>query len=195
MKLWLRPLPFALFAGYALSHVGRTPVDDAATSRSAALCSSLAQSGVTCVAEDVTWVDGPTGVTGATIGQGRALVRGHEKERVTGGPAEMGAPSDKNDTFDLFLVSARLSPEGHLLDVGDVHNLTRTSGADEGLPVLRGALAAYVVSLDGRPEAVHVIDRVPAERPDIGRARRATLAVEIQGRRNAQSRVDAEIGD
>ena len=158
MKLWLRPLPFALFAGYALSRVGRTPVDDAAPSRSAALCSSLAQSGVTCVAEDVTWVDGPTGVTGATIGQARALVRGHEKERVTGGPAEMGAPSDKNDTFDLFMVSARLSPEGHLLDVGDVHNLTRTSGADEGVPVLKGRLAAYVVALDGRPEAVHVID-------------------------------------
>ncbi len=158
MKLWLRPLPFALFAGYALSRVGRTPVDDAAPSRSAALCSSLAHSGVTCVAEDVTWVDGASGVTGATIGQARALVRGREKERVSAAPAEMGAPSDKNDTFDLFMVAARLSPEGHLLDVGDVHNLTRTSGADEGVPVLNGRLAAYVVALDGRPEAVHVID-------------------------------------
>jgi len=39
-----------------------------------------------------------------------------------------------------------------------VHNLTRTSGADEGRPVLKGTLAAYVVAVDGRPEAVHVID-------------------------------------
>ena len=158
MKLWLRPLPFALLAGYALSRAGRTPVDDAAPSRSAALCTALAPSGVTCAAEDVIWIDGPTGVTGATFGAARALVRGHERERVEAAPEDMGAPSDKNDTFDLFTVAARLSPEGHLLDVGDVHNLTRTSGADEGRPVLKGSLAAYVVALDGRPEAVHVID-------------------------------------
>src|SRR4051812_31249189 len=114
MKLWLRPLPFALLAGYALSRVGRTPVDDAAASRSAALCSALVDHAVTCVPGDVTWVDGPSGVVGATVGQGRALVRAHEKERSTG--TDVGAPSDRNDTFDLFMVGARLSPEGHLLD-------------------------------------------------------------------------------
>jgi hypothetical protein len=158
MKLWLRPLPFALLGGYALSRVGTTPVDDAAPSRSAALCSALAPSGVTCAPEDVVWIDGPSGVVGATVGQARALVRGHERERAGAAPEDPGATSDKNDTFDLFTVGARLSPEGHLLDVGEVHNLTRTSGADEGRPVLKGALAAYVVALDGRPEAVHVID-------------------------------------
>ena len=156
MKPWLRPLPFALLAGYALARASRTPVDDAAANRSAALCTALARSGVTCVADDVTWVEGASGVVGATVAHARALVRGHENE--TAASADVGAPSDKNDTFDLFMVSARLSPEGHLLDVGDVNNLTRTSGADEGLPVLKGDLAAYVVSLDGRPEAVHVLD-------------------------------------
>jgi hypothetical protein len=157
MRLWLRPLPFALVAGYALSRAGRAPVDDASASRSAALCSALAHAGVTCSAEDVTWVDGPSGVVGATVGQARALVRGREREKSTA-ETDVGAPVEKNDTFDLFTVAARLSPEGRLLDVGDVHNLTRTNGADEGPPVLKGALAAYVVSLDGRPEAVHVID-------------------------------------
>ena len=158
LKPWLRPLPFALVAGYVLSRAGRAPIDDAAPSRSAALCGALAQSGVTCTAEDVTWVDGPSGVVGATVGQARALVRGRERERAAAAPADVGAPVERNDTFDLFSVAARLSPEGHLLDVGDVHNLTRTSGADEGRPVLKGRLAAYVVALDGRPEAVHVID-------------------------------------
>jgi len=157
-KPWLRPLPFALVAGYALSRTGRAPIDDAAPSRSAALCGALVESGVTCAAEDVTWVDGPSGVVGATVGQARALVRGRERERAAVAPVDVGAPVEKNDTFDLFSVAARLSPEGHLLDVGDVHNLTRTSGADEGRPVLKGRLAAYVVALDGRPEAVHVID-------------------------------------
>lgn len=158
MRLWLRPLPFALLAGYVASRAGRAPVDDAAPSRSAALCTSLAHAGVTCAAEDVLWVDGPSGVAGATVGQARALVRGRERATAGAVPADVGAPVEKNDTFDLFSVAARLSPEGHLLDIGDVHDLTRTSGADEGLPVLRGSLAAYVVSLDGRPEAVHVID-------------------------------------
>ena len=75
MKPWLRPLPFALVAGYALSRAGRAPIDDAAPSRSAALCGALLNSGVTCTAEDVTWVDGPSGVGGATFGRARALVR------------------------------------------------------------------------------------------------------------------------
>ncbi len=156
-------MPFALLAGYALSRAGRTPVDDAAPTRSAALCKALPPLGVICEAADVTWVDGPGGVAGATVGQARALVRGRQKERAVDA-ADVGAPSDKNDTFDLFMVGARLSPEGHLLDLGDVHNLTRTSGADEGAPILRGNLAAYVVSVDGRPEAVHVLDLDGPER-------------------------------
>lgn len=158
MKPWLRPLPFALVASYALSRAGRAPIDDAAPNKSAALCGALLHAGVTCNAEDVIWVDGPSGVRGATVGAARALVRGKERERAAPAPVDVGAPVERNDTFDLFTVAARLSPEGHLLDVGDVHDLTRTSGADEGLPVLRGARAAYVVALDGHPEAVHVID-------------------------------------
>ena len=164
MKVWLRPLPFALLTGYALSRAGRTPVDDAAPTRSAALCEALPAEGVTCSAEDVTWVDGPRGVSGATLGHARALVRGREKVERQVDPPDVGAPSERNDTFDLFMVDGRLSPEGHLLDVGDVHNLTRTSGADEGVPILKGSLAAYVVSVDGRPEAVHVLDLEGAER-------------------------------
>ncbi|MDB4942826.1 MAG: hypothetical protein JWP97_2360, partial [Labilithrix sp.] len=162
MKPWLRPLPFALVAGFFVSRAGRTSVDDAAPSRSAALCSALAASGVACVAEDVTWVDGPSGTLGAAFGSARALVRGHG--RSGGDPDDTsGAPSERNETFDLFLARARLSPEGHLLELLDVHDLTRTSGADEGRPVLSGSRAAYVVTVDGRPEAVHVLDLAGSE--------------------------------
>lgn len=157
MKLWLRPLPFALFAGYAVSRVGAAPIDDAAPSNSAALCSALVRSAIACSAADVIWVDGPSGVVGATVGQARALVRGRPLPRA-GAPVDVGAPLDRNETFDVFSVEARLSPEGHLLDVGDAYDLTPTSDADEGTPVLQGSRAAYVVSLDGRPEAVHVLD-------------------------------------
>ncbi len=152
MKIWLRPLPFVLLAACGISRLARAPVDDAATSRSAALCASLAAiRAATCDAKDVVWIAGPSGVLGAVGGTARALVRGKERS------ADSVATPDA-DTFDLFAVDARLSPEGQLLDVGDAHNLTRSDGADEGLPVVHGSLVAYVVEVDGRPEAVHVLD-------------------------------------
>ncbi len=142
MKIWLRPLPFALGLAYVAARAERAPVDDAAASRSAALCGALAHEGVACGAEDVVWLDGPAGVRGAMRDGARALVRGKDKE----------------DAIDLWSVRTRLSPEGRLLDVGDAFNITHSTGADEGLPVSHGSLVAYLVSVDGRPEAVHVID-------------------------------------
>src|SRR5262249_9053418 len=142
MKIWLRPLPFALIGAYALARAGRAPVDDAAASRSAALCSALGPA-IACGPDDVAWVDAPSGAVSAAFGgTTRVVVRG----RAAG-----------EESSDLFLATARLSPEGRLLDVGDVHELTKTS-ADESVPLVRGSLLAYVVSVDGRPEAVHVLD-------------------------------------
>lgn len=144
MKPWLRPLPFALGFAYLAARAERASVDDAAPSRSAALCGALVKAeGLTCAPEDVVWLDGPSGLRGAMHDDGaRALVRGKDKE----------------DAIDLWKVETRLSPEGQLLDVGDAFNLTHSTGADEGLPVFRGSLVAYLVSVDGRPEAVHVLD-------------------------------------
>lgn len=142
MKPWLRPLPFALLAGYVLARAGRAPVDDAAASRSAALCAALAAEGITCAPDDVLWIDGPAGLAGAATFRARALVRGRDAE----------------DTVDLYAVRARLSPEGHLLDLDDARNLTHSTGAEERRPVARGSLVAYVVDVAGRPEAVHVLD-------------------------------------
>lgn len=142
MKLWLRPIPFALLAAFGLTRLGRAPVDDAAPNRSAALCGALASQAIACREADVVWLSGPSGVSGAMRGGARAIVRGREKDE---------------ETADLFLVPARLSPEGHLLDVGEPANLTR-SPADESLPVVHGTLAAFVASVDGVPGAVNVLD-------------------------------------
>ena len=143
MKPWLRPLPFMLMAACGLSRAGRTPVDDTAPNRSAALASALAPTGLACAASDIAWIDGPSGVVGAELGKARALVRGRMKDDVTA---------------DIFLVTARLSPEGRLLDVSDVYDVSRTSSAEETVPIVHGSLAAYAVTLDGRPEAIHVLD-------------------------------------
>lgn len=155
MKTWLRPLPFALVGAYGLSLVGRAPIDDAAPNRSAALCDALAKGyGITCGSTDVVWIEGPAGVIGAMRGGARALVRGNERGKSSVDPS---AGSDA-DNFDIFTVDARLSPEGQLLDVNGAYNLTRSSGADEGLPIVDGSRIAYLVEIAGRPEALHVLD-------------------------------------
>ncbi len=134
-------------------------MDDAAPSRSAALCSALAQmEGITCAPADVVWLVGPTGVSGAMRGKARALVRGKDKAERSAASDPNAPSSEDAETLDVFSVDARLSPEGQLLDVGDAHNLTKSTGADEGLPVARGSLVAFLLHVDERPEALHVLD-------------------------------------
>jgi hypothetical protein len=155
VKIWLRPLPVLVVLAYGLIRISEPSIDDTAPGRSAALCAGLASAhGITCDPSDVTWVDGPHGVFGAMRGGAFALVRGRERPAP---PEDPGAVPDP-ETLDLFAVDARLSPEGQLLDLGDTHNLTRTNGADEGVPIARGSLVAYLVEVDGRPEALHVLD-------------------------------------
>jgi hypothetical protein len=166
MKLWLRPVPFALLAGYALTWCDSHAAVVARTaSPSDVLCTTLQTSQIHCSATDVVWLDGPRGILGATVGHARAIVR---------------ARVSADDAFDLFVVEARLSPEGRVLRVLDAHNLTRTTDADEGVPVVyNGSFLAYVVDVDGRTEAVHVLDlrgRDRRDQDDFTRLQRAQIS-------------------
>jgi hypothetical protein len=150
-----------------------TPVGEGG--RNTALTTELAGRGLVASADDVVWVDRPTGL-GATVGRAvRAIVR--------------AAPA-KGEPADLFLVEAHLSPEGVLLGVDAVHTLTDTSGADELLPIVDGARVAYVargLSFDPGEEAgagippawVHVLELGRGEPPaeDWTPLERAQLAV------------------
>ena len=115
---------------------------DPGPDRSAALSRVLGARGMAVPADGVQWVSLPGGLLG---GKARAIVR--------------AAPS-KGEPNDLFLVTANVSPEGVLLSVGDAYNLTETSSADEGKPVVRGQRVAYVATpmLDEVASTVHVID-------------------------------------
>jgi hypothetical protein len=136
----------------ALCAVARTQgdVDPATPNRSASLCERLGARGLSCGADAVTWLDGPHGVPAAIAGHARALVRA----------------GSNGEPVDLYLVDARLSPEGVLLGAGAAYNLTRTSGVDEGPPFVRGSRIAYTTSLDGIVTAIHTLDLEgpPAER-------------------------------
>jgi hypothetical protein len=113
--------------------------------RSTALAAELTRRGIPTRAEDVTFVDPPHGVFGALRASSRAIVR---------------TPPVAGDPNDLFLVYAKLSPEGVLLDVGGMYNITETSGADESMPTVQGERFVYVAHplVAGSHATVHVID-------------------------------------
>ena len=159
-----RPVPFILVLGAAFAIRRGAEVDVAASTSTAALVEVLRGRQLELTVEDVTWLTGKNGVAGSLAFRGRALVRARTK----------GEPSD------LYLAEARLSPEGALLDVGSVWNITRTSGVDEARPVLRGDLAATVASVDGVATAVHTLDlkgRKVATYIDFTRVQRAQVAL------------------
>jgi hypothetical protein len=59
---------------------------------------------------------------------------------------------------DVYLVRARRSPEGNLLEISSTVNLTDTSAADEQGLVVNGEHAAWAVTQDGKVHAVQLAD-------------------------------------
>lgn len=159
----MRPLPFALILAAALC--GRASgVHATAANSEAALAETLSTRGLSCTASDVTWIAKGRGLLGTLSGRARALVRAHVLEE----------PSD------LYLVEARLSPEGSLLRVEGAWNITQTSGVDESRPVLRGHTAIYSTSADGLMIGLHVLDLAgpaPDEAADLSRLQRIQVAL------------------
>jgi hypothetical protein len=159
-----RPVPFVLVMAAVFALRRGETVDMRAPSPEAAMAEVMTARGLGCEAADVAWVEGAHGVWGAIDGGARALVRAH--------PA--GEPND------LYLVDARVSPEGVVLDVGDAYAVSETSGVDESRPVVRGHVAAYTTSADGLVTAVQVLDldgREGSSYGDFTRVQRTQVAL------------------
>ncbi len=155
-----RPLFAFALLGLAWAWCGAP--DQKAASRGAALADLLSRDGLSTSAEDVVWLDEPGGALSSLRAKTRALVRAR-------------AP---RETFDLYLVKTRLSPEGALLGVGGIYDLTRTTGVDEERPTVHGDRAAYVTSIDGAPNAVHVLSLSGSAMPtDFTALQRAQFAI------------------
>lgn len=166
----LRPLPYALGLAALGTCARGSEVGSAPASPSEAVAAVLTARGIAASAADVTWLEPPTGLVGTLTGRRRAAL-------VRATPA--------GETSELFMVGARVSPEGQVLDVDDALDLTHTTGVDEGRPILRGNIAAYVTTLDGAPTAVHVLDLAgypDASYRDLTRLERAQIALtHLQG--------------
>src|SRR5260370_9353455 len=149
LEQWFRfrGLPIALFFAAALAVASRHTVDRAATAprtqaAEAAVAGALSSRGLSCEAQDVVWISTPHGIWTALSGGARAIVR----------------PSHEGEPTAVYLVDARLSPEGSVLEVGSAHNVTETSGVDESRPMIRGTTAIYTTAADGLVTGVHVFD-------------------------------------
>ncbi len=142
MKLGARRAPFLVGVAGALVLLRPGGARLVPSSADAAVVAALVGRGLSCSASDVTWIDRPRGFWATAMQSALALVRA----RAAG------------ELDDLYLVRARLSPEGRVLAVQGVYDVTETSGADESLPSSRGHLVAYASTVDGWYTAVHVID-------------------------------------
>jgi hypothetical protein len=138
----LRPIVVMAAVAWILTARHTAPGGADEPSSEAALAKALSERGLVCAAADVAWVSRPRGLWLSMFGKAQALVRAHAADE----------PSD------LYMAEARLSPEGAVLDVSGVWNLTETIGADESRPILRGHLAVYTTVAEGLYTGVHILD-------------------------------------
>jgi hypothetical protein len=141
----LRDIAMIALAAGAVSQIVASPPRTHETDRAAALAAVLKDRGLLAQPTDIVWVDPPRGVLGSLGAVSRVLVRAR---------TEPGEPTD------LYLTETKLSPEGVLLEVGDAHNLTETSGAEESRPVVRNERFVYVARplMAGASQTIHIVD-------------------------------------
>lgn len=139
----LRPLPLVVLVCWWMaggSSVARTAMAQPDLSR--ALSLALAESGLGAEPSEIHWLDAPGGVLSSRVQRPRALLRA----------AKSGEPAD------IFLAAVRLSPEGRLLEITGLYNVSDTSAVDEQQLVLDRQRAAWVIAGAGRAYSIEYVD-------------------------------------
>lgn len=100
----------------------------------------------------------------------------------------------RGEHWDIYVVAARLSPEGRLLGIDRADNLTRTNLADESLLTTEGNHAAWAIGDDSRFYRVELADfdgeHVPSgeEWTRLARIQRVLSNWQLTGRREGVGR-------
>ena len=136
----LQPLPVVLGLT-GLVHCGSKWRTDTGPDLSVALQSALRAQGLETSLDEVHWLDPPAGLVSSLWARPRVVFRG----RRAGEPA------------DIYVTSARLTPEGRLLDMGAVYNLTDTSAVAEEQVTVTGGRIAYILGGE-QIDSVHLAD-------------------------------------
>jgi hypothetical protein len=142
-----RPVPFVLASaaalGWGLASSGRP------SAHGDRLVSELASLGLEARPEDVRWVDPPaSSIAQSVLRSARVLVRANARA----------------EAHDIYLLRVRTSPEGTVLGIASLYNLTHTTGADEGTPTVDAETAVYTTEVEGVTTNVYALDL--AKEPD-----------------------------
>ena len=103
---------------------------------------ALLQQGWIGEARDVAWVEPPLGPSFGPISHPRAVLRAHRREELS----------------DILLVRTNVSPEGRLLGIADISNLSDTAAVDETDLTVEGKRVAWAVRVDDETKAIHLAD-------------------------------------
>ncbi|MCL4751264.1 MAG: hypothetical protein KJ015_13920 [Myxococcales bacterium] len=137
-----RPLPFLMVLGWLVAPRAAPAPARAEPERARALCLALAERGMSAVAEEAHFLDPAPGRLSAGGGRVRALVR-----------AQSGS-----EPADIWLTTSRWSPEGRLLELTGLYNLSDTSAVDERELTVDGPRAAWVIGSDGKAYTLKLAD-------------------------------------
>jgi hypothetical protein len=137
---WLRPLPL-LLVGSWFAHGAPLRLPPAEDSHDTLTKHLATGHGIEASPSDVVLVDPPP-TRRNPFRRGRALFLG----------ARPGEPDD------VYLATLRLAPEGQLLELCGVYNLTQTTAADERRLAVDDELAAFAIGDDERDFSVHLLD-------------------------------------
>ncbi|MFZ5891510.1 MAG: hypothetical protein ACOY0T_10705 [Myxococcota bacterium] len=148
-----RPLPVLFAIAYVIQRADSLPERVVVeTHRERGIQVALSSRGLRARIEDIHFVSPTRPLLRSPVVRERALVRAQRK----------------SEPADIYLVDARRSPEGHLIDIAGLYNLSQTSAADEQQLVVSGDRAAWVISQEGAISSVQYAD-VHGEPPPSGR--------------------------
>jgi hypothetical protein len=149
----LRPMPLVLLLTWLLQRTdGVAPETRAETDLTRAIVLALAERGLRAEAEDVHFISDSATVARSPVRRPRAVAL-----------AQHGS-----DPSDVFVVETRVSPEGHLIELTDVHNVSDTSAAAERALLVNGDRAAWLIGPDNAIASVQYADFRAEPRP-VGR--------------------------
>jgi hypothetical protein len=146
-----RPLPILFAAAYVVQKAESLPdrvVQE--TDRERGIHAALAARGLSSRVEDIHFVSPTRPLVRSAVVHERAVVRAQHR----------GEPND------IYLVDTRRSPEGHLIDIAGLYNLTSTSAADEQQLVVSGDRVAWVIAQNGAFTSVQYADVRGEPRPN-----------------------------
>jgi hypothetical protein len=149
----LRPMPLLLLLTWLLQRTdGVAPKARAETDLTRAIVLALAERGLRTETENVHFITDSATLARSPVRRPRAVALAQHGSEPT----------------DVFVVETRVSPEGHLIELTDVFNVSDTSAAIERGLIVSGDRAAWLIGADNAIASVQYVDLRAEPRP-VGR--------------------------